>query len=99
MDVPIIRLEVERMKHTLMTALLEHQAQLDADVKAAIDEYCTPENIGKVIRNAAHNALDYAIKEEVEKFLRYGDGRKAVAAAVRESILKNETYTALDKVD
>ena len=99
MEVPIIRLEVQGMKQTIMTALSEHSAQMDADIKAAVEEYCTDENLAVVVKSAAFKHLDNAIKEEVKKFFWIGKGRKAVAEAVRESILKKTTYTVLDEID
>ena len=99
MILPIIRLEVEGMKRTIVTALTEHSAQMDADIQAAVEYYCTPENLSKVVRQEADRQFDHAIREEVTKFFRFGDGRKAVAEAVRESILKNETYSPLDYVE
>jgi hypothetical protein len=99
MNIPVIRLEVQGMKYSIQTALMQHAAQMDADIQAAVEAYCTPENLSEVIRKAARDALATAIKDEVDKFFRYGNGRKAVAEAVKESILKNETYTPLDDVD
>ena len=99
MNLPIIQLSVESMKHTVSVALMQHQAQMDSDIQAAVERYCTPENIGRVIQRAATSALEGAIKAEVDAFFRYGAGRQAVAAAVKESILKKETYTRLDHVD
>ena len=96
---PIIRFELEGIKRSMLIALTQHQALMDADLKAAVEAYCTPENISKVIHEAAYSALNYAIKEEVNAFFRHGEGRKVVAAAVKEAILKNETYTPLDDID
>lgn len=98
MQLPIIRLEVEGMKYAICTALTEHAAQMDADIKAAVELYCTPENIKKIVTDSATRILDATIREEVEKFFRYnGEGRKAVAEAVKECILKKETYTPRDE--
>ena len=96
---PLIRFEIEGMRHSLRIALMEHQVKMDSDMRAAIDAYCTPENIARIIRESAWRILDVVIKEEVDRFFRYGDGRKAVAIAVREAILRRETYTPLDNVD
>lgn len=98
MNIPMIRLEVEGMKRSIVTALLEHQAKMDADVIAAVEAYCQPENISRVIHEAAQTALDNAIREEVKAFFWSGLGRKAVAEAVKETLLKRETYTPLDSV-
>lgn len=97
MKLPIIRLEVQGIKYTVVRALTEHAAQMDADIQAAVEEYCTPQNLQSIVRTAAHDALRAAIEEEVKAFFTYGDGRKAVAAAVKESILQNKTYTAMDE--
>ena len=53
MNVPIIRLEVERMKETIMMALADHSARIDADVQAAVDAYCTEGNVSAVVRESA----------------------------------------------
>lgn len=98
MNLPIIRLEVEGMRRSIVTALTEHQAKMDEDVRNAVEAYCQPENITRIIHEAARQALDNAIKEEVKAFFWNGEGRKAVAAAVKESLLKRETYTPMDSV-
>jgi len=98
MNIPIIRLEVEGMKMTISAAISEHAMQIEQDISRAVEDYCTPENISFVVRQAATNQLNHAIKEEVERFFKFGEGRKAVAEAVREFILNNKTYTPLDEL-
>ena len=87
MSIPIIRLEVQSMKHSIMVALTEHQAQMDEDIQKAVEAYCTDENISRVVRAAATAEMEQAIKEEVGAFFKYGDGRKAVRAAVRDGLI------------
>ena len=65
MNVPIIRLEVTGMKTAVRVALMAHAAQMDADIQAAVDAYCTPENMGAIVRKTAREAIDLAVKEEV----------------------------------
>jgi len=96
--IPIIRFEVEGIKRTIVAALTEHQAKMDADVIAAVETYCQPENISRIIHEAARTALDNAIREEVKAFFWQGPGRVAVAEAVKQTLLKRETYTPLDDV-
>jgi replicative DNA helicase len=67
-------------------------------IKESVDAFCDPENIKILVRNAATQALGDAIKAEVKDFFWKGEGRKAVAEAVRTSILNKETYTPLDDV-
>ncbi len=82
----------------MIAALLEQQTKIDADIVAAVENYCTPENISRIVDSAARDALTYAIQEEVKAFFRVGPGRKAVAEAVKEALLNKETYTILDTV-
>lgn len=93
---PIVRLEVQGMKHAIQTALMDHQQQLNRDIAAAVDAYCEPENLAAVVQGEVHRVLESVIKEEVQKFFRYGEGRKVVADAVKAKILANETFTPLD---
>ena len=58
MSVPIIRLEVQSMKYTIQTALMEHAAQMDASIQQAVEAYCTKENIDAVVMKTAREALD-----------------------------------------
>ena len=85
MNIPIIRLEVERMKETILHALPQHAAAMDASVQAAIEAYCTPGNIDAVVRQAVTQALDAAVKEEVREFFK---GSKSGRQAVREAVIQ-----------
>jgi hypothetical protein len=96
MNLPIIRLEVEGIRRTMSAMLAEHAVQMDKDIQEAVETYCTPENLAHVVKTAAAKALDAAVREEVDQFFRRGNGRKAVAAAVKESILAKKTFTPLD---
>ena len=86
MTIPIIRLEVEGMKHQIMVALTAYAAQMDSDIQAAVDEYCTPEHITATVKNIAKGEIDKAIKEEVSKFFSYGNGRTAIMEAVKATL-------------
>jgi len=83
---PIIRFEIEGMRHALSIALSEHIAKLDESMQQAVENFCRPENVGPLIEKIARDELSAAVRAEVERFYRFGDGREAVAAAVRESL-------------
>jgi len=81
--VPIINLEVSNMKHTMRLMLTEHAARLDQSIQQAVEEFCTEDNIGRIVRTTAKEALNAAVKEEVLRFFSYGEnGRQAVREAV-----------------
>lgn len=92
---PIIRMEVEGMRHAILTALSEHHLQLDEQFKAAVNDFCKPENIQQIINEAAARELKSAIDTEVRNFFQYnGEGRKMVAEAIKAKLI--EGYTTLD---
>lgn len=86
---PIIKLEVEGMKHAIKVALSQHTIEIDAHIQAAINEYCTDDNLQTVIVAATKAAIDNVVKDEITRFFEYGDGRKAVSAAIEETILSH----------
>lgn len=98
MGMPIIKFEIDGLKHTLVRCLSERAIEMDQYIQQEVESFCSDENLERVIKAYAKNALDTAIREEVDHFFRYGEGRIAVAEAVRENILKKETYTLLDEV-
>ncbi len=97
MNIPIIRLELQGMKHTLAMALTEYVTQMDADIQQAIERYCTAENLTQIIAETVQRTLDVVVQEEVKRFFEYGEGRKVVAAAVKEKLLARQTFTPLDE--
>jgi predicted Ser/Thr protein kinase len=89
MNVPTIRIEIERMRQTMSTMLTEQAALVDAELQAALDKFCQPDNIKRVVQEAAHSALEAAVKGEISSFFSYGGaGRKSVAAAVQDGLAK-----------
>lgn len=97
-SIPIIRLEVERMRHTMVTALTAASLKLDEDIQRAVEEFCQPEHIAQIIHDETERTLNVVIAEEVQKFFRYGEGRKAVAESVKKRLMEATTYTPLDEV-
>lgn len=84
---PIIRLEIEQMKLGILQCLPEHAASLDANIRAAIEAYFTPENISAVVTRTAQGAIDTAVKEEVRNFFQCSaPGRQAVRKAINKHL-------------
>ncbi len=91
MNIPIISLEVQGMKHTMKLALMEHAALLDKSIQQAVEDYCTEGNIQAIVQREARLQPDAALKEEVRRFFDWsGQGRAAVREAVMEAL--NERY-------
>ena len=84
--IPVVRLEVEYMKHAILHAFTEHTLKVDADVKAAVERFCRPENIAAIVEDAVNHALKEAIYSEIENFYRYGAGKAHIVEAVRKRL-------------
>ena len=91
---PIIRLEVERMRHTIVAAFAEYAIRMDADIQAAVEEICTPEHVTAIVQAAAKQAIEAQIKLEVDAFFRYGEGRAAIKSAVNAQLSHRENEDA-----
>lgn len=85
-SVPVIRMELEGFKIALLHAMSDHQLQIDQNVQAAVEKFCTPENLAKIIEDKSHTIMREAIESEVRDFFTYGDGRKAIRAAVQKKL-------------
>lgn len=87
---PIVRLEVEYMKHTILHAFTQHQMQLDQSVRAAVEKFCEPNHINCIVANAVDRTMRDVIAKEVESFFRYGAGGDVIKEQV---IAKLSVYT------
>ena len=86
MNIPILRLELEGMKHSLAVALQQYTQQMDSDIQQTIEAYCTPERLLTVIQQHVTTTFDAIVREEVDKYFRYGKGRATIARLVQEKL-------------
>jgi hypothetical protein len=87
LNVPIIRLEVEGLKRTMLLALTEHAALMDKSTQQAVEDFCSDSHIDAIVRREAQLQLNAALREEVRQFfLSNGPGRAAVRQAVIEAL-------------
>jgi len=86
MNIPIVRLEIEGMKHSVQTALTEYIMQMDEDIHVAIEKVITPDNISLVISDSVARTLKDVLQTEIDSLFRYGDGRRVLRKTVRSLI-------------
>ena len=85
-DIPIIRLELERMKYSLVTALVDHNKEMDSMIQDAVDRYCTPENLYRIVTEQAQAAVKSCVEDKVSRFYKYGEGAEIVQKLVSETL-------------
>lgn len=81
--VPIVRLEIAAMKETMLVALSDRIGQINADIQAAIEAFCSEGSLKQVIEEQVRVHLEAAVKEEVRNFFSWtAPGRLVVKQAV-----------------
>jgi len=86
MNPPLIKIEVEHMRQSMIHAFSEHVLKMDGLFQQAITKACKPEVVQEIVDDAARRYLRQALDEEVKNFLTYGDGRKLVRAEVEKRL-------------
>lgn len=78
----VLRVELERAKLSFQAMLTDAMVVRDAEVRDAIERALTPEALSAVVQQEVKRAVEQAVREEVERFYRYGKGRQVVRQAV-----------------
>lgn len=94
MNVPIIRLEIDGMRHAIATALTEYVGIMDRDIQEVVRKFCEPGNITDFVQREARGAIEHVCKSEIEDFFVHGKGREAVRRAIREMLEREEADNA-----
>jgi NAD+--asparagine ADP-ribosyltransferase len=89
MNVPIIRLELESMKQSILFALSERNFSIDQQIKEALDKYLEKNNIQGIIDASVEKAIDSIVKEESDHFFRYGSGAKVIRDSIQQTLSNN----------
>jgi hypothetical protein len=86
MELPRIRIEVERMKYNIMHVFSNHNEELekllDEQLAAAIENYPFAEQVAKT----ANEVITEVIQRTVQEFLMYGEGRKSIEDVVLQAL-------------
>lgn len=82
--IPIIRVEVETIKQAMLHAFSEQMLNLDQQFKVALDDACQPAKVQAILTEAANRYIKEAVQDETKHYFLYGEGRKHIAAKVKE---------------
>ena len=78
-----LRLEVEHMKLSIQRALSLYATDLTDAIQEAVEKKCNSDELAQVMYREVDRVIEEAVKNEIERFYRYGDGREAIKEAVR----------------
>ncbi len=87
---PIIRLDVEGMRFSMLTAISQYQIELDEQLQNAVKRVCDPDNVQKVLDREMFKVFEAQVALEVAAFFGSGEGKdiinKAVVAKLRKEL-------------
>lgn len=89
-EIPLIRIEVETMRQSMIHAFSRQMLRLDEMFKEAINDACQPEKVQAILTEAANKYIQEALKLETERYFLYGEGRKYISEKVKEKLDKEE---------
>lgn len=84
MNLPIVRIEIESMRHSLKAMLSEHAQALDESMRQAVDEALKPENVAQFLQEQVRIQMRAAISDEIQRAFGY---TSAGRAAIREAVM------------
>lgn len=86
MPVPVFRLQLESMRLTLMTAIMEHHDEVERYVADELKRFIAEYDFAKTVREQLTPVFEDAIRESLTSYFRYGKGRAALSQAIEAAI-------------
>lgn len=87
-DIPIIKLELEGMKYSVMKMLSPEL--ISAQIELATDEAIKNIDIYKIAEREINRGLTECLQAEITRFFKYGDGRKHVQSILLKALQEHE---------
>ena len=86
-QMPIIKLEIENMKYSILHYFNQHQERVSEAVAAQIEKVISSYDYEGAVLKATTEVLDGTI----ESFFKYGKGRTMIQDAIQEALEKTFT--------
>lgn len=88
LEMPKIKIEVERMKYSIIHAFSTHNDEIKDAVEKGLDEAIASYDFAGEISRVSNAVIGEVIKDCILNYFRYGDGRKLINDMVVKSIEK-----------
>ena len=101
MDFPVVRIEIEHMRRTIMACLTEQLTSLDSDIRAAVEEQCSDDRVKEVIAESVRREIHVMegmiertvaaevgglLRRTIEEWFRTGDGREMIQSVFKKVV-------------
>jgi hypothetical protein len=77
---------LEHLHLVIMAALRGKETQINTAIEAALDKYCTLDNVAQIISNEMHSVIDFALRSEIRRYFTEGEGHGALRLAIHEKL-------------
>jgi hypothetical protein len=88
-NIPVIRIEFERMRHSIMSMVSQQNLEFDQYFQEALDSYCSEESVRRLIDSETKKAIDAAMKQEIGDYFKFGQGRHTLRRAIHAKLEKD----------
>jgi len=82
----VIKLELEHIKHQIISHLSDRQSQIEGEVEKAIDGMIDSFEAEIFIRNKVQEVTKQVLEESINFYFKFGEGHRAIRDAVEESL-------------
>ena len=82
---PVVRIELESMKHTLQVMLQEHAAMLDADINRALESCLSSDAMAQHISAEVERCIKGVVTDAIKSAFGYSSAGRA---AIREAVMQ-----------
>lgn len=83
---PIIKIELEGMRHCVAHAFNQQMIETDAMFQEALELACDPKALQIQINSKVSYELKHLIEEEIKSFFHFGEGQKIIREKVKERL-------------
>lgn len=88
--IPIVKIEVEAMKETILHAFSERALDFSAELKIAMDRACTPHVIQETINKAAREAVTQTVDSAARRWWATSETAQALIQTAVTARLEEE---------
>lgn len=85
-DVPLVKIELENMRQTVIVALSNYQGQISQNVNEQLKDIVNNFDFSKVVNDTATKVIEEAIRDALTSYFKYGDGRRVIETTISEML-------------
>lgn len=88
MELPIIKLELQGMKYQIIHAFETHNREVEAVVDEQLQRAIANFPFEEEVQRLSREVISSAIKEALEYYFKYGEGREVIKKSIIEALDK-----------